>query len=171
MTSAVAPPNRISHSTIREGIIAGAVGATGVALWFLVVDLIAAHAFYTPERLGAALAATVGLHDLGLPVLVTGYTVFHYVAFAVIGIVVTAIVHRARSQPVILAAAFLAFIVTEVGFYAFIALLHATELLGSLTWPLIAIGNLIGALLMGYLLWRRHPGLGGAFDRAMSGRV
>ena len=52
MTSAAAPPDRISHSTVREGIIAGAVGATGVALWFLAVDLVAAHAFYMPERLG-----------------------------------------------------------------------------------------------------------------------
>ena len=163
--------DRVSHGTAREGTIAGAIGATAVALWFLIVDLVAAHAFYTPDRLGAALAASLGLGEVGLPLHVVGYTIFHYAAFAAVGVIATAIVHRARSEPNVLAAAFLVFIVIELGFYGFIALLHATELLGSLTWPLIAIGNLIGAVAIGVTLWRRHPGIGRAMDDALGGRT
>jgi hypothetical protein len=32
---------RERHNLAREGVIAGAIGATGVALWFLIVDTFA----------------------------------------------------------------------------------------------------------------------------------
>jgi FtsH-binding integral membrane protein len=98
-----------------------------------------------------------------------GYTVVHYVGFAVVGTVAVAIVHFSREQPSVLAGAFLAFIVSQALIYGFIALLHATDLLQHLTWVLIAVGNVIGAALIGWKLWRDHPGLGRGFDAALGG--
>jgi hypothetical protein len=160
-----------THSTLREGLIAGALGATGVAVWFLIVDLVAAGLFFTPVRLGNAFGRA-----LDVPPMVNsnigallGYTVVHYAGFAVVGIAAAAIVHASRRQPAVLAGAFLAFVVGEVLIYGFIALLHATDLLGHLTWVLIAVGNLIGAALIGWKLWRDHPGLRHDIDSALSG--
>src|SRR5262245_66113922 len=42
----------------RAGILAGLIGATVVALWFLVVDAIAGRAFSTPIALGTSLLDT-----------------------------------------------------------------------------------------------------------------
>src|SRR5260370_24627648 len=39
---------------LREGFIAGCIGAGAVALWFLVVDAINGRPFFTPAMLGGA---------------------------------------------------------------------------------------------------------------------
>ena len=44
-----------SHNPAREGAIAGIIGASVVALWFLMVDSIAGRPFFTPAVLGASL--------------------------------------------------------------------------------------------------------------------
>jgi hypothetical protein len=164
-------PSR-THSTLREGLLAGALAATGVAVWFLVVDLVAADLFFTPVRLGNAFGRVFGVApmvDSRIAALV-GYTIVHYVGFAIIGIAAAAVVHASHRQPAILAGAFLAFVVAEVLIYGFIALLHATDLLAHLTWILIAVGNFIGAALIGWKLWRDHPDLRQNIDSALSGR-
>lgn len=158
-----------THSTTREGVIAGVLGATGVALWFLIVDVVAAEPLFTPVRLGQAFGTVFGVPAMASSTTVAfvAYTILHYLAFVIIGWVAVAVVHAARRQPSVLAGAFLAFIVSQALIYGFIALLHETELLEHLTWPLIAVGNLIGAGLIGWKLWRDHPGLGGGFDAAL----
>ena len=39
---------------LREGLIAGLVGAGAVALWFFVIDLLSGRPFFTPAMLGGA---------------------------------------------------------------------------------------------------------------------
>jgi hypothetical protein len=158
-----------SHNTFREGVVAGVIGATGVALWFLAVDLVAAELFFTPIRLGMAFGSVFGVRLMAdnPTAAFVGYTILHYAVFAVIGIAAAAIVHRSRDQPWILAGAFLAFIISQALIHGFIALLHQTELLEHLTWVLIAVGNLIGAGLIGWRFWQTHPGLGDRFDTAL----
>lgn len=171
MATAVRAPDAYAHSTLREGVIAGALGAIGVAVWFLIVDLVATELFFTPTRLGMAVGRVFGIAPMAdsPTVAMVGYTVLHFIGFAIVGVAATAIVHASRKQPSLLAGAFLAFIVAQALFYGFIALLHATELLEHLTWVLIAIGNLIGAALIGWKLWRDHPGLAKGFDTALGG--
>ncbi len=53
----------LKHSVVREGIVAGFIGATIVALLFLVIDIVAGHAFYTPEVLGRAVLSILGPQD------------------------------------------------------------------------------------------------------------
>jgi hypothetical protein len=171
MESTAAATQASTHSTLREGVIAGVIGATGVAVWFLLVDLVAAEPFFTPVRLGMAFGTVFALPPMAesSTVALVGYTVLHYLAFAIIGIVAAAVVHASRQQPSILAGAFLAFIASQALIYGYIALLHQTELLEHLTWVLIAVANVIGAALIGWKLWRDHPGLGRGFDAALGG--
>ena len=70
------------HNLVREGLIAGILGATSVALWFLVLDVAAGRAFHTPAVLGTALLGVFGpAGSEGDVVRVIAYTIFHYGAF------------------------------------------------------------------------------------------
>ena len=48
------------HSSVREGFIAGLLGATTIAIWFLILDVIAGHALFTPDLLGRGLISVLG---------------------------------------------------------------------------------------------------------------
>ena len=48
------------HSIVREGLIAGFLGATAVAVWFFVVDLIGGRPLFTPNALGVGLLSVFG---------------------------------------------------------------------------------------------------------------
>src|SRR5205823_1851736 len=50
---------------LREGFIAGLIGAGAVALWFLIVDIIAGRPFFTPAMLGSAAARRTHLVERG----------------------------------------------------------------------------------------------------------
>ena len=74
-----------------EGITAGLVGASIIALWFLLIDTIAGRPFYTPAVLGAALfrdGATLTGEGTVTPSLelVLGFTWVHYLIFVLIGV-------------------------------------------------------------------------------------
>ena len=67
----------VEHRTLREGILAGLIGATSVAIWFLVIDVIGGRPLHTPSVLGEALMNAVlgwcrdkgcrGVDSLALP--------------------------------------------------------------------------------------------------------
>jgi hypothetical protein len=167
MTAISAVPALRVHSTFTEGMKAGVLGATGVAVWFFVFDAIAGNFLYTPRVMGEALAGTLGL---GLPspaMAVVGYTVFHYAAFIAVATVVAAIVHRSTKDPTILAAALLVFVASEVAFYVFMSALNAANLFGRFGWVQIAVSNIVGAGLVGVYLWKTHPGLKGDLDEGL----
>jgi hypothetical protein len=163
----------MSHNAVREGVVAGVMGGVAVAAWFLLVDLVAADALFTPIRLGQAVGATLGITPMATSrtIAFIGYTILHFAAFIAVATLAASMVHLSGRQPMVLAGVFLLFIVTEVLIYGFIALLHETELLEHLTWYLIAIGNLIGAAVIGWKLWRDHPGLVRQVDDALGGRI
>ena len=39
------------HNFLREGALTGFIGATAIAVWFLIVDTVTGRPFYTPEFL------------------------------------------------------------------------------------------------------------------------
>ena len=143
---------------LREGFIAGLIGAAAVALWFLVIDLIAGRPFFTPAMLGSAVF--FGVHDPAKVVIafsrVVPYTMLHVSAFIIVGTVAAALAAEVEVAPPTLYLIVLAFAVFEFGFYIMLAVL-AQPLLGALTWWNVAIGNAIAAWGMGYYLWREHP--------------
>jgi len=145
---------------VREGFIAGLIGASAVAVWFLVVDLIAGRAFFTPAMLGDALFW--GVRDpanvrVAFPTVV-GYTMFHMLAFVLVGMVGAVLAFAVEAFPPTLFIVVVGFCVFEFGFYLVVATL-ARPLLGALAWWSVAIGNGIAAFGMGFYLWKAHPNL------------
>jgi hypothetical protein len=158
------------HSIARDGIVAGVLGATAVALWFLGIDSLYATPFATPAALGRGLLRLFGPPGgEGVVTYVLAYTVFHYVAFILAGLLVSIVVHWAQSSPTVLAGALILFVVFEIGFYGISSALEQSPFLGALGWGAVATGNLIAALVMGFYMWRQHPELAGKLNWALSG--
>jgi hypothetical protein len=158
------------HSTIREGVMVGGLGALAVALWFLLVDGIAGRALHTPALLGAMvsrtpdpIAASEGPNRLMLAAI---YTPIHFILFALFGVLVVSLMHRATKQPSLLMLALMLFAVFEVGFTGFVAMLGQSAL-GDLAWYQVAIGNLIAVIVMGWYVWRRHPDVPAIWSRRL----
>ncbi|HEX6535458.1 MAG TPA: hypothetical protein VF041_12750 [Gemmatimonadaceae bacterium] len=160
------------HVIARDGVIAGVIGATAVALWFLLVDTIAGHPLYTPRVLGTALFSVLGpIGAEGTGVHIVAYTVFHYAAFILVGLFASVVVHLADREPTVLAGLLILFVAFELGFYGFTALLAQALPIGALAWYQVAAGNLIAAALMGVYIWRANPALSRHFSEALDGRA
>lgn len=144
---------------LREGFLAGCIGAAVVAAWFLIVDTINGQPFFTPAMLGSAVVG--GTHDAIViePARIFGYTMIHVSAFVVVGVIAAALAAEVEYAPSTLFLVIVGFCFFEVGFYILVALL-AKPLLGYLAWWNVAIGNGLAALGMGYFLWREHPKIG-----------
>lgn len=147
------------HGIVDEGVVAGVIGATCVAVWFLIVDLIAGHALFTPETLGRSLFRVLGPLPVGesTALYVIAYTIVHYVAFIAIGLVAAALVRLAGVEPSVLVGVAILFVAFEIGFYALVAILQQATALGGLAWYQVLVGNLIAAAAMGRYLWTAHP--------------
>ena len=143
---------------MREGFIAGLIGAGLVALWFLIVDVIAGRPFFTPAMLGSAVFW--GVRDPALVVVeysrIIGYTMIHVSAFIIVGTIAALLAAEVEVAPPTLYLLVVFFAIFEFGFYVTVAIL-AQPLLGSLAWWNVAIGNAIAAFGMGFYLWRVHP--------------
>lgn len=146
------------HAVLRDGVLAGVIGATVVAVWFFIVDLVAGHPLFTPDTLGRALFSVtgpVGMHSSAA--YIAAYTIVHYAAFIVVGIVATSFVNLAGREPSIMLFMVLLFVAFEIWFYAFVAVLQHSTPLGSLAWYQVLIGNVIAAIAMSWYLWRTRP--------------
>jgi len=159
------------HGTIREGLIAGALGATGVAAWFLIVDTIAGQPFFTPTVLGESVKRIVAPDSVASAfVVVALYTVFHYVMFFIAGIVAVALVHASARQPAVLAGMMILFVAFEVEYYGFVLMLQLATPLEGIAWYQVGAANLVAAALMGRYLWLKHPELTHRLNESLSGR-
>jgi hypothetical protein len=158
------------HNTIREGVTAGFLSATVIAVWLLIVDVIAKHPFFTPMVLGRGLLGFLGVRpgDTAFTY-VAVYTLFHYGAFSIIGILVTRIVHAARRTPAVLAGFLILFVAFEIGFYGLTSMLSVYTELAGLAWLQIMLANLIASFVMLYYMWVRHPELTREFQQALEG--
>ena len=148
------------HRTIREGLIAAALGGTVVVLFFLLVDVIFREAFFTPAALGAVVFdGASSLADVRIDVAnVLGYTALHFAAFFFVGLVAAAIATEAERHAVVLLGAVLLFVTFETLFLGLTAL--AAAWLFDVLNPWVILGaNLLAAFVMGWYLWHAHPRL------------
>jgi hypothetical protein len=154
------------HRILREGFVAGLIGAAAVAVWFLIVDAVNGQPFFTPAMLGqatfwgetdpAAVRALFQAGDEQIFASVVSYTAVHGLAFVLVGIIAAALAYEVELFPSTLFIVVVFFAIFEFGFYVVVAIL-AQPLLGALAWWNVAIGNAIAAFGMGYYLWRMHP--------------
>ena len=156
-----APPSAtipaVQGSILKEGIVAGLIGAAVVAVWFLLFDIWRGRPLLTPALLGAA--AFQGVTDpAGLQPtagLVIGYTIIHGLAFIAFGIVAASLMAVSEREP----ALFLAFVILFASFEVFVfgvvgAL--SKSILGALVWWAILVGNLLASVAMLWYFFRAH---------------
>ena len=159
---------RTEHSIVREGLIAGFLGATAVAVWFFVVDLIGGRPLFTPNTLGEGLLSIFGRSPESRAVNIIAYTIFHYAAFTLVGMLAVVLVHTGERIPSVLAGSMILFVAIELGFYGLVAMLQQT-VLGNFAWYQILAGNVLAAGLMGTYLWRSHPAIRTGLVSALEG--
>lgn len=149
-----------SNRVIREGVVAGLLGAGAVAVWFLVLDLLQGRALFTPAALGSALFLGAGSSsEVRTTVeIVASYTAVHVFVFLVVGLVAAALVRRAEREPPVLLGAVLLFVTLEAFIIGVIAII-ASWLLHVMAWWTIGVANIIAAVVMGAYLWHEHPAL------------
>lgn len=155
------------HTVIREGLVAGLIGAVALAAWFFAIDLGMGRLLFTPAALGSALFHGVG--EAGAvqysAMTVLGYTALHVAVFVLAGLGVAALVAQSEENPSLLLALVLLFVTFETLVAGLIAIV-AAWLLDQIAWWAILVGNLIAAAAMGVYLWRRHPRLTGELEYA-----
>lgn len=158
------------HSTVREGVVTGVIGAAIVAVWYLIVDTANGQPLHTPNVLGKIFFRgdlTPGMRQI-VPEVVVGYTVFHFFIFALVGMALVLVVHLATRNIALRMGVWIGLVVA-FGLFA-----GLTYMLGAATgerlapW-LVVTGSLLAVLGMAGYLWRRHPTLRRSFDRAPLG--
>ena len=159
--TASASPEPRTVSLYQEGMIAGLIGAATVALWFLLVDVVAGRPLYTPTVLGSALfrrgAAPLAevLPDLEM---VGMFTWVHGLVFLAIGGVVAWLLAYVERHPSAGFGILMLFVFFEFGFVA-AAMVFAEPVLHALAWPAVLVANMLAAAAMGGYFWVRHRNL------------
>src|SRR5882724_6295718 len=148
---------------LREGVIAGLIGAALVAVWFLIYDAASGRPFRTPSLLGAA--AFQGVTDPAtVPTaasLVVQYTVLHGVVFALVGVLIAYLIVSAQREPSRVLTLFISLLCFEVFFLAVLTWL-AHPVLGELAWWTILVANALAAGGMLIYFFVGHRALGRA---------
>jgi hypothetical protein len=153
-----------SHSRyVREGIVAGLIGAAIVAVWFLIYDAARGRPLRTPALLGAA--AFEGIKSTASvpvsPQVVVQYTVLHGVVFALIGVAIAYLIASAQREPSRLLVMVIGLLCFEVLFLAVLVWL-AHPVLDELAWWAILLANGLAALGMLVYFFVGHRALGRA---------
>jgi hypothetical protein len=148
------------HSTVREGVVAGLLGAVLVAGWYFVFDLAAGRPFHTPNVLGKVFFR--GDLDPGVrnvvPGIVAGYTVIHLIMFALIGTLLTLLVHLATRNLALRMGIWMGLVVAFCLVAGLIYMLTTATGERVPLWSVVG-GSLVGIVGIGWYLLRRHPAL------------
>lgn len=150
----------VQRSVLREGIVAGLIGATVVAVWFLLFDLARGRPLLTPGLLGAAVFEGV-TDPSGLRITVghvLGYTVVHGLAFIAFGVVAASLMAVSEREPALFVGFVILFACFEVFFFGVVGAM-GKSVLGALVWWSILIGNLLASVAMLWYLFRAHRAL------------
>jgi hypothetical protein len=157
-----------SNRVVREGVSAGLIGASAIAVWFGILDAIAGSFLATPVMLGKSLGSLfLKGTEPGFAASFLGYTVLHVALFIVIGLVFSWVVNTAENAPSALVGFMGLFVVFEVGWVGWTSVL--AQGFGALSWLQVFLANLIGAGAMGLYMWRQHPRLAGRVGAVLAG--
>ena len=134
-----------------DGLIAGIIGASVIAIWFLFLDTVSGLPLYAPTVLGAALflgpedlASTEAVQlSLNLTLM---YTWVHVLAFVMLGEIAAYLLFLTGKNPNLGFCIFL-FALLEFGFVGTV-FVFAEPVLDQLAWPAILLGNLLAAAAM-----------------------
>lgn len=153
----------------REGISAGLIGATAIAVWFAILDATRGELLATPVMLGNSLGSLFLQGDTpSRAAAFVGYTLFHFALFLVIGYVFSWIVNSAEKVPSSFIGFAGLFVVFEVGWIGWTSVL--AQGFGEITWLQVFFANLIASGAMGAYMWKQHPSLPGRVGAQIAGQ-
>jgi ABC-type sulfate transport system permease subunit len=145
---------------VGDGVFSGLIGASAVALWFLVVDTALREAFFTPSLVASALLRgepPVADHAVDLT-MVAAFTAIHSFLFILFGIAASWVVDQFQHTPDLPLITIGTFLALEGGF-VIATKLFVPDLAETIGHGLIVAGNVFAAIGMG--LWlrglQRHP--------------
>jgi hypothetical protein len=152
--------NAGERSVVREGIVAGLIGAAVVALWFFVFDLARGKPFITPTLLGSmvffGVKTPVGLDPALGPIV--GYTILHGLAFIAFGIVAATMMAMSEREPTLFIGFVILFACFEVFFFGLLSVLGRAAQ-AALVWWSVLIGNLLASVAMIWYFFRAYRAL------------
>ena len=153
--------NPAERSVLREGIVAGLIGAAVVAIWFFVFDLLRGRPFLTPTLLGSfvffGVNTPAGLAPAVGPIL--GYTILHGLAFVAFGVVAATMMAMSEREPALFVAFVILFAAFEVFFFGVLEHRWATAMQAALVWWAVLVGNLLASIAMLWFFFRAHRAL------------
>ncbi|MFN2564627.1 MAG: hypothetical protein ABR499_06385 [Gemmatimonadaceae bacterium] len=153
----------------REGLRAGAVGATAVWVWLVVSDMHARTPFSTPAFLGRGLLSVDARGGHVSPLAgVVAFTIAHYALWMAVGTLIIAAVRRAVRTPSILLGLILLLILMQFLFVGITAILAQGQL-GAAAWRDLMIGDVFGWGSVAWYVVRAHKELRGELARAGEG--
>jgi hypothetical protein len=151
---------REGRSVLREGTIAGLLGAATVALWFLIFDALRGKPVLTPTVLGTAVFYGVkdptGLEPALGPI--AGYTIVHGLLFIAFGVVAAAFIALSEREPALFIAVIILFACFETFFLAAVLAVGAS-IIGELVWWSVLVGNMLAAIVMLWYFFLGHRAL------------
>jgi hypothetical protein len=148
------------HSNLREGLLAGLIGAFVAQAWYFAVDGWQGQMFHTSNVLGqvflrADVRPPVGTVSSEAVIL---YSLLHLGYFLLFGIGLAALIHLATRNLAFRMAVWLYLVIGSVFFFGVSYML--TWLIGlPFSWWVALVGTLLGAGSMSLYLVRRHPAL------------
>jgi hypothetical protein len=153
------------HSFGRESIVTGLIGASVVALWFLILDAVNGQPLSTPSILGQVIIfgeQTPVAYPTVYPA-VAAYTALHLAGFLLVGAILTKLFFLADRHNIVRFALLVFFLAFEVFFYGMItAFFQGTR--GYFPFWAVLVANTLAAAAMGFYLFRIHP----AFRRGLA---
>lgn len=145
---------------LQNGLLAGVIGAFVVAVYFLVIDVLAGRPFATPSALGAVTFRAEPFDLTRTPelVLIAGYTAIHGTVFigiaSIAAVLMLAVEDHVKSQAARFAGLVASLsIVSTLVFFLFARLFGIDAFDG---WRVFA-ANLLAACAMAVPLGRLHP--------------
>jgi hypothetical protein len=153
---AITPHAEEMSRTYEEGIIAGLIGAAVIALWFFLLDALHGRPLYTPTVLGTALFGSA--RESNPFEMAIMFTFVHVLVFAMLGGLAARLLALAERDANYGFGILLLFVVFEFGF-VIAGMFFAEDVLASLSWPAILVGNLLAAAAMAVYFRRHHPNL------------
>lgn len=148
-------------AVLEDGVLTGVIGATIVAVWFLVLDGVRGLPFWTPSLIGSVLFLGKPLAEATAtvnPVVVFAYTGLHGMLFLAAGTAIAwmiSVVERNPQFGIVLLLIFLLFQSVLFGFEVTLV----PSVVGALGAWAVAVANLLAAVGMFWFLLRRRPGL------------
>jgi len=147
--------------TIAEGVVAALIGHLAITVALIIGDVFGGHgALYTPTLLARVLleGPPSDCAARGAGVLLLAYSSIHMVVLSLFGLLGSLLIGGSERRPILWFGGLLLFVmvVWHMTAAVLVAFGPARECV-SLWWVVGA--SFIGAVAMGWYLWRAHPGL------------